>query len=157
MRVRILNFELALYFNILESRTGVCSGKADGSDRHMLLFDFDNANLASIAKSLEKLQATYKLPNIYIVQSSPLNYHGYCFSNRSFRETIMLLSSVPEIDEKYLRLGIVRGYYTLRISQRAGEIFKTVLTLESMFPREMETGEMTVNEYLTSNKGGRNA
>lgn len=157
MKITISNYQLRVYFSRLEKRTGVCSQKFGEADSHMLLWDFDNANLSDISNSLYKIQRRYKLPPIYIIQSSPENYHAYCFASRSFREVISILSSTPEIDENYLRLGVVRGYYTLRITPRANEFFHTVKTLFSVNPQEMEYNDITTNEYLTSNKGGHNA
>ena len=157
MKIRIGSLELRFYASRLEKRTGICSQRADNTDSHMLLCDFDNAEINNLIYSLDSIQKKFDLPTIYIVKSSPTNYHAYCFCLRTFREIILILSSLPEIDESYLRLGVVRGYYTLRISDRKGEMFKAERTLISNFPDEMAFDEMTTNEYLTSNKGGHNA
>lgn len=158
MIVRISRLQLRMYISILEKRTGINSQQYDNSDKHTLLWDFDRVSLSKITKSLMLLQRKYKLPNIMIIQSSVKgSFHAYCFTARTFREVIHILSDTPEIDITYLRLGMVRGYFTLRITPRKNEPnFKVVRTLMSVYPNETNINSMTINEYLTNNKGGKN-
>ena len=148
--------QLRFYMSLLEKRTGVCSQQYDNQDKHMLLWDFDYLNLDDIIESLEKVQQDYNLPSIYVIKSSPDSYHAYCFMSRSFRETINIISATTTVDMAYLRLGIVRGYFTLRITPRTGEPdFELVKILTSGFINEMLLDAMTINEYWTSNRGGK--
>jgi len=144
---------------LLEKRVGVCSQKFDRQNKHILLWDFDRASLDDITISLLRVQRQYKLPTVIIIQSSSKgSFHAYSFTARSFREVIHIIASVPEIDITYLRLGMVRGYFTLRITPRKHEPnFKIVRILSSKYPDEMILDDMTVNEYLTANKGVKNA
>ena len=152
-----LNYQLRLYLSRLEKREGVCSKVYQEKDSHIVLWDFDNISLPKIVKSLTKKQLQYKLPNIYIVTSSPNCFHAYCFASRSFREVIHILSDTPEIDTEYLRLGMIRGYYTLRISPRKSDKFKTVRVLTSVVSKEVNPLDVSINEYMTTNKGVHNA
>lgn len=147
------NFQLRVYFSKQEKREGVCSKIFDKKDEHILLWDFDNIDLFSITNSLEITQQFYNLPTIYVVRTSLNRYHAYCFTARSFRRTVHILSSVPEIDVEYLRLGIVRGYFTLRISERKNETFELAAILKSEFPDETNPLDVTTNEYWTNNRG----
>jgi len=153
MIIRIGKLQLRAYATILEKRIGICSQKDTREDKHALLIDFDNSSISTIINSLSSLQKKYKLPAIYIVASSKHSYHAYCFTARKFMEIIHILSDIPELDESYFRLGIIRGYFTLRITSRKGDKFKLVKTLVSVYPNEMLPDSLTVNEYLTSNKG----
>ena len=155
MILRIGNFQFRLYMSILEKRIGVCSQKATTEDKHILLWDFDNSKISKINKTLKRLSIKHKLPTIYVISSSPYSYHAYCFTSRPFRETIHILSDTPELDENYFRLGIVRGYFTLRITPRKDEYFKMVKIIKSIYKDEMARNDVTINEYLTSNKGGK--
>lgn len=151
------NYELKIYINKQEKRVGICSDNIKNTDRHCLLWDFDNANLENIRACLKYMQKEYQLPNIYIAKSSSKNYHAYSFVSLPFLRTIHILSGTPFIDETYLRLGIVRGYFTLRISPRHNDKLEYIECLTSDYPSEMNPLDLMTNEYLTSNKGEHNA
>lgn len=153
MQIQIGKYELHAHLSKLEQRDGVCSKAFDCSDYHCLLWDFDNADFEHILRSLYKVQVTYHLPEILLCQSSANKYHAYCFAARPFREVVHILTATPEIDMDYLRLGIVRGYFTLRISPRNGEKIKLLMTIISQYPNEMQPFDMTVSKYWTSNRG----
>jgi len=151
----LFNCQLRVYVSRLEKRIGVCSKVYQEKDKHILLWDFDEIGLDDVIASLYCLQETYDLPSIYIVSSSPFRYHAYSFTARTFREVIHILSATPEIDLEYLRLGMARGYYTLRISERKGEAFILLHTLLSLKPDEVSPLDVSVDEYFTMNKGGK--
>ena len=158
MKVNIGKLQFRFYVSMLEKRTGVCSQKYGSPFEHMVLWDFDRFELSEIIISLRHIQKKYKLPNIMIVQSSSKgSYHAYSFTARPLREVITVLSDTPEVDMTYLRLGMVRGYYTLRITPRKNDVsFRIVKMLWSKYPDEISPLDVTTNEYLTSNKGGHN-
>lgn len=155
--MRLGKLQIKVYFDWLEEREGVCSQHDSGEDKHMLLWDFDDSDLKSITSALQAQQSLYNLPTIYILSSSPNKYHAYCFACRTLREIIHILSATPQIDLQYLRLGMIRGYYTLRITPRENDTFKIVRVLPSMKEIEIEQDSITINKYLTANKGGKNA
>lgn len=146
-----LHYQLRIYFSKTELREGICSGSAIEPDKHMLLWDFDNSKLEDILNSLDKTQNEYLLSNIYVIQSSTFSYHAYCFTAQTFRETIHILSSVKQIDDTYLCLGMVRGYYTLRITPRFDSEFKFVCVLGSSIEPNINPLDLTNNEYWTTN------
>ena len=148
------NLQLKVYLSKEEKRTGICSQEYANPEKHCVLWDFDNAELSVITKQLIVLQDRYKLPNIYIFESSLGNYHAYCFASRTFREAICILADTPNIDMRYLQLGMVRGYFTLRISPRNGKEIKYIATLLSIHSEEISRLDLTINDYFTSNKGG---
>lgn len=157
MNLEIGKYSVKIYISKLEKRTGICSQVYEVEDKHILLWDFDNSELSQIIHDLENLQLVYRLPRILIIESSPNKYHAYCFVARSFREIINILSATPEIDMSYLRLGIVRGYFTLRISNRPRGNFSLIKTLPSIWANEVSHNDITINEYMTSNRGQHNA
>lgn len=140
----------------LEKRVGICSQQFSNPEKHMLLWDFDYQPLSKIIYALLDVQEHYRLPEIYVIQSSPDSYHAYCFVLRDFIEIIHILSATPIIDITYLRLGMVRGYYTLRITSRPNEPkFSLVVKLPSKHKNEVQATDLTINEYFTSNLGGK--
>jgi hypothetical protein len=134
----------------VEKRQGVCS-KCCENDTHMLLWDFDNTDIRKIKSELFRIMIEYALPDIYILESSNNHYHAYCFSSRTFKETIHILSDTQYIDEDYLKLGTARGYYTLRFSPKRGRKVKIIYTLKSGRQDEMSPLKTTINEYYTGN------
>lgn len=146
---------LKIYLDRLEKRDGVCSQVFNEKDNHMLIWDFDNAELEDILNGLNLVQFQYCLPTIYIIESSPQKYHAYCFAKRSLQQTINILSGTEKIDLNYLRMGTARGYFTLRISQRKNDKFRLAGMVKSYIPNEIEPFDITVNEYFTSNKGDK--
>lgn len=156
MKVNLpLGFELNCYINRRYKRTGICSQKFDEQGKHMILWDFDDANIDDIINGLVGVQWAFLLPTIYIIESSENHYHAYCFAKRELKEIIGILSTTPNICEDYLRLGMVRGYYTLRISRRKNENFELVKVLSSEYPREMLPNEVTLSNYITYNGGSK--
>ncbi len=155
MRIKFGLWELRLYGSKLEKRIGICSVTDIDREKHALLFDFDETELSIIVNYLTALITKYNLPSIYVFESSPNNYHAYSFCGRSFREVVHILTDVPNIDMKYVSMGIVRGYFTLRISPRGNDLFgfQLVAVLPSMKENEINPLDLTVNAYLTSNKG----
>lgn len=153
MIIDIGKLQLRLYATIREKRVGICSQKNTFEDKHALLWDFDTTPIQQTISDLRALQLKYKLPAIYILKTSTKSYHAYCFTARTFKEVIHILSDTPTIDFNYLRLGIVRGYYTLRITPRKHDKFKLIRVIASAYPEEINPLDLTYNEYLTSNKG----
>lgn len=158
MIITIFNkLQFRFYMSILEEREGICSQKSDGEDSHMLLWDFDNEKLSDIVKELRRVMLKFELPKVYILQSSPSGYHAYCFAKRTFRDIIIILANTSLIDMHYLRLGMVRGYYTLRYSARGDGQPQLVKVLQSAYSDELSPLDVTTNKYFTNNKGVKNA
>lgn len=155
MKIDLLfNYQLRIYLSCLEKREGVASKLFDKEDKHVLLWDFDDVELEVVEASLTAIMKRYKLPKIYIVSSSPKRFHAYSFTARTFKEVIHILSATPELDVKYLRLGMVRGYYTLRITPRKNDDFTLVKILDSYVKDEVNPLDVSTSEYMTANKGG---
>lgn len=155
MRINLpFRCQLRVYASRLAKRTGACSKIPERLDEHILMWDFDDVSLADVIMSLKFIQGHYTLPPIYIIETSPNRFHAYSFVAMSFRLVAMILLATPFIDEKYVRLGVARGYFTLRISERQDEQFRLARILGSDIP-EVNPKLITMNEYLTSNRGGK--
>ena len=153
MKINILKkYQLRVYFSQIEKRQGVCS-MVYAEDKHMLLWDFDHISLRKLTGNLEFIQQKYNLPCIYIIKTSISGYHAYCFTKEKLRKVIHILSDTSGIDMAYLRLGMVRGYYTLRFSNRENDSLKLVKILPSKVPEKISPLDITTNEYFTTNKG----
>lgn len=147
-----IRIRFGVYFSIrkLEKRSGVCS-QSYKTDKHICLWDFDESDYSLVILELNRLMRQFRLPDIYVFKSSPGHYHAYSFTARLFREVINILSATKCIDIMYLRLGMARGYYTLRFSPKAGNKVELITVIESKYPEEMPKNEVTINEYFTTN------
>lgn len=147
-------YQMFLDFNIsfrkIAIRKGICSKNYD-NDKHMLLWDFDEVELWIIKFDLRYLQEKYKLPPVYIFESSENHYHAYCFVMRDLKEVIHILSDTATIDMDYLKLGVARGYYTLRFTPKGDKNVKLIHILKSSINNEMSPMDITINEYYTTN------
>lgn len=109
---------------------GVNSNLPDGN--HILMWDFDFADIFAIKLELEAIQKRFKLPNIYILKTSPKQgYHAYCFHAVSWKKCVQILASSYMIDWNYFKYGIYRGHFTLRVSPKCGRVIKPFITLLS--------------------------
>jgi len=152
MKVNLpLHYQLRVYFSKTAKRDGICSNVHNDPQRHVLLWDFDNSTSEAIGRNLEIIQRKFKLSDIYLVSSSQYSYHAYCFTAVPLVEAIHILSGTKGTDLAYLRLGMVRGYYTLRISPRQHESFRLVRVIRSDYPPNVAPDAITVNEYWTTN------
>lgn len=141
---------IKLQFRKVEIRHGLCSKNYE-TDMHILLWDFDNDILESVIHELKRLQNKYLLPDIYILESSENHYHAYSFTARNLQEIIHILSDTKSIDIDYLRLGMARGYYTLRYSPKMNNRICIIGVLPSNVNYEMSPLDVTINEYYTTN------
>lgn len=133
-----------------EIRKGLCSKNFD-TDKHMLLWDFDEVPLQYIMADLQSIQYKYGLPDVYVLESSENHYHAYCFVSMNFKTIIQILSYSIFIDENYFRLGVARGYYTLRYSPKGDRNIRLISILKSNVKYTMSPLEVTINEYYTTN------
>lgn len=96
---------------------GVDSNLIDGN--HVLMWDFDTGSYNQILLGLDYIQDRYNLSNIYIAQTGKkTGYHAFCFKKVSWRKCIEILASTPLLDYNYLKYGIYRKHFTLRISKK---------------------------------------
>lgn len=115
--------------------SGVNSNIDDTNKNHILLWDFDKVPCVEVVTSLTHVQQLYSLPAIHVIESSPLHYHAYCFAIRTKAEAMYILSTTPHIDDVFFRLGVVRSYWTLRITpKKTGQSFRLVVDLPSTIP-----------------------
>lgn len=144
-----IQFNFHLSVKKVELRHGLCS-KVNYCNSHVVLWDFDNSELNDIKIELKRLQNKYNLSTIYILQSSEKNYHAYCFTPCDFTEVIHILSETRFIDKVYLRLGVARGYYTLRYSDKNNYKIKLIDSIVSS-NKAISAHDITTNEYYTTN------
>lgn len=95
---------------------GVNSTLADG--KHILMWDFDEVDYNTVEKELKDAQKRYNLSNIYIFQTSASHYCAYCFKRCTLLQAINIISSCPSVDVTFVKYGLYREKFTLRIGEK---------------------------------------
>lgn len=120
---------------------GVNSILPDGN--HFLMWDFDSVRLADVVSELLSIQIDYGLPTMYILESSKVgNYHAYCLERCSWADVISIIAHTDYIDRQYFKLGIMRGYMTLRFTDKHDSVIKAVMPLTSDVQETVNWSEM---------------
>lgn len=125
-------YRLDVSFNRRFPVLGVNS-KLNEDGRHMLLWDFDGVKLDDVVKTLNDLQVEFALPSIHVLCSTvDGNWHAYCFESLPWAEMLYILLRTTGLDQQFLKLGVFRGYMTLRITDKPGTKITPYGTLPSM-------------------------
>lgn len=143
MEFRIVTKNHKLHFSF--ERTEIVQGVNSRIDpeTHFLMWDFDNVPLAIVEASLKEIQDYYELPEITIISTGKADsYHAYCFKACSFLKARTILASTPYVDTKFVALGFMRGYFTLRYSDVEGREFRHVTVLPSIIPADINYDEV---------------
>lgn len=102
-------------------------------DNHILMWDFDDVSLEDVKEALKLVQTRYFLSDIHILETKPnTNFIAYCFSVEEWRRVVEIIASTPNVDLQFLRFGIYRGHFTLRVTPKGDRHIKKVATLEGL-------------------------
>jgi len=83
------------------------------------MWDFDDVEYPHLINDLTAVQLMHQLPTIWIIRSSKTDkFHAYCFCRATFSEAAQVIASSELVDRQFLGLGIMRGYWTLRITKK---------------------------------------
>ena len=114
---------------------GVNSTLPDGN--HILMWDFDDTKLQTVADELTRVQIIYQLPKIYILETKVnTNYIAYCFKKCTWRKAVEIIASTKGVDSNYFKYGVYRGKFTLRVTPKSGRDMQLVATLFSSRPED---------------------
>ena len=112
---RRITFTFAPVTNVM----GVNSNLSEGD--HILMWDFDETNLDNVVKSLHQVQFKYDLPNIYVLETKEgENFIAYCFKRVTLRTAVEIIASTRGVDWNFLKYGVYRGHFTLRVGEKCG-------------------------------------
>lgn len=151
MNIRAEKWGFSFHFSLtrMSRQLGINSKLKDGN--HMLLWDFDDVDYKDVYTELKWLQRQYWLPTIYVVGTGVARYyHAYCFCRCSWERTRGIIGETKGVDKVFLAMGCLRGYFTLRISKKAGREFEPLDKIESGMPEECLPEEAaTISRYWT--------
>jgi hypothetical protein len=121
LRFRIGHYRFTVALIRFESTYGLNSKLADGN--HVLMWDFDGVGSDIVIDGLRYAQKRFQLPNIYLFGSSPPNHYlALCLQRTPWVEVVHIITSIPIIDSQWLRGGVSRQYFTIRIGMKRGNI-----------------------------------
>lgn len=149
IRFRIKSFEFFCSVGFQTTQVGVNSKLADGN--HFLMWDFDDVGLLDVAKSLNAVSDRFSLPPIDIISTGiPNHFHAYCFKRVPTELATFILASTKYLDHQFYTIGILRGYWTLRIHNKKNRVFKHVYRLAGWAEPNVKPSEISsFIEYYT--------
>lgn len=139
-QLRLGSYRIGISCNRITYTEGACSLLENGE--HILMWDFDNVGLDDILASLIMIQSWHCLPRTYVLESSPGSYIAYCFKRCSFPRAISIVADTPYVDWQFVKLSVLRGYFTLRIGEKHGCEPRLVRVLESIYPETASIPEL---------------
>ena len=121
------------------------------SGRHFLMWDFDNKEVNDVKVALVSVQTRFRLPKIYLISTGLSNHwHAYCFKALTYPDTLRILASTPHLDQTYFKIGVIRGYFTLRYSPKTGREFEQASTIPSKYKEDVNPFELSsFSDYWT--------
>jgi len=129
--------------------TGVNGNLED--DNHILMWDFDNTTLNDVATELLKVQRVYELPTIHILETKDnKNFMAYCFKRTPWLKVVEILAFTKGVDWNYIKYGVYRGHFTLRVTPKDGREPKLIWSLVSDVPDDCSVADlMSWTKYET--------
>jgi hypothetical protein len=134
-KLRIGKWRITFTFAPVTDVIGVNSN-LDGDD-HILMWDFDDTSLKDVVDELLRVQRIYELPKIYILETKKdTNYMAYCFKRTPWRKVVEIIAFTKGVDWNYLKYGVYRNRFTLRVTPKCERLIRLCLTLPSAVPED---------------------
>jgi len=128
-RLTIANRRITLTFAKIAKVIGVNSELENG--RHILMWDFDEIPLEEVCQDLRKVQTRYFLSDIHVCRTKvPDNYIAYCFTSQDWKTAVEIVAQTHKVDWQFLRFGVYRGHFTLRVTPKNEREIKLAHRLE---------------------------
>jgi len=141
--IRLGNFRFTISMKYVGQTVGVNSRLVDG--RHFLMWDFDTDSLRDVVASLRITQDKFALPKIYILRTRK-GFTAISLSRHDFMDCCCILSYTKYICQHFYRLGVARGYWTLRIGKKFGNVPELNVILDSHEEETVSPDE--INDFV---------
>jgi len=111
--------------------------------KHFLMWDFDDVPQADVLVALGIIQHKYKLPRVWVLNTGRSEcWHANCFKSMPWEECRSIVAATSLVDNKFVAIGILRGFFTLRYSPVEGREFKPAVVLPSKVPEDVDPFEL---------------
>lgn len=138
----IRNHRLTIAWVKYQTTEGLNSRLADGN--HILMWDFDGYGYDIVCDGLIFCQRIYKLSNMYLFGSSPPDHFlCLCLSRRPWIGAVHIITSISIIDSQWLRGGVARQYFTIRIGKKNGHFPIPLKVFKSKVREDVKIEELT--------------
>lgn len=128
-RFTIKNWRMTLTIARIAKVIGVNSELENG--RHILMWDFDEIPLVEVCFDLGIVQTRYHLSDIHICRTKePDNYIAYCFTSQEWKTAVEIVAQCHAVDWQFLRFGVYRGHFTLRVTPKNEREIKLAYRME---------------------------
>lgn len=141
LKFRMWKFRITFTFARVIDVVGVNSKLPDGS--HILMWDFDGVKIADVIEALDIQQKRYPLSDIYVLETTlNTNYIAYCFTKVPFFEAVKIVITTKYVCHNFVKFGVIRGHFTLRVSPKCGRKPKLVVILKGMYPPDVTVDDL---------------
>jgi len=129
-RIRLGHWRFTFTIAPVSTVIGVNSNLPNG--KHILMWDFDETHIEEVEIELQRVQRTYQLPTIYIMQTKKdTNFIAYCYQQTEWRKAVEIITYTQGVDWGFIKFGVFRGHFTLRVTPKHGRKIRLVRTLPS--------------------------
>jgi len=129
LRKTLRNWRVTLTIARIAKVIGVNSELENG--RHVLMWDFDDVPLNEVFHDLRAVQTRYLLSDIHILRTKePDNYIAYCFTSQDWKTAVEIVAQTHTVDWQFLRFGVYRGHFTLRVTPKNEREIKPAIRIE---------------------------
>lgn len=119
IRIQLASWRLTFTIAPVSAVIGVNSTLPDGN--HILMWDFDDIPYPKVRNELQRVQGVYELPRIYILSSGKPRHHiAYCFKKVGWRTAVEIITFTHHVDWGFIKFGVYRGHFTLRVTPKSG-------------------------------------
>lgn len=140
-KFRLWKFRITFTFARVIDVIGVNSKLSDGY--HIPMWDFDGKKLMDVVDALNEQQKRYNLSVIYVLETTPNeNYIAYCFTKLSWFDTQKVVITTEGVCHNFVKFGVIRGHFTLRVSPKCGRKPKLVTVIPSVFPADLTVDDL---------------
>lgn len=152
-KFRIGRYQISVMAGPVTDVTGINSNLKNGG--HIIMWEFDETDWASVLPALTAIQGIFELPNIHIARSHPNGgFHAYCFKRMPFIESLHIVSGTMHVDPSYITLCAMRQHWTLRLTDKGQGQPEYYHTINSGYPADCDFFDLVgIVEYRARRKG----
>jgi hypothetical protein len=141
-KLRFGKMKLTITLSPVIDVIGINSLLPDGN--HILMWDFDEVPLSFVKKALRVQQLMHMLPQIRILETQKdRGYIAYCLTRCPFNKAIEIIAATQYICFNFLKWGVFRKRFTLRISHKHGRTPHLIHVLDSNIIEDVLIGELS--------------
>jgi len=151
MKVRLDFRGWRFYIALTHSGQVVGVNSRLSSGKHFLMWDFDGVQEEDVKQALGQVQKRFRLSRVFLLNTGLADsWHAYCFKSFEFPDVLRILAWTQFLDKVFFKIGVIRGYWTLRYTAKRGRNFKPALILPSRVKEDVDPFQLhSFTKYWT--------